>query len=1468
MKRIMALICTTALLCTLLTAVTPVSVSATDPWEGWTLAGDAKIEDGVLHMISNAAGSGTQATKNFGTLPQQYTVMFSMKINKNSTSMGLQGGIGERAGFYIFGGYLRSMDTGENLNISDMGTWRDYMIEVDHDKDEQKIYVDEVLVGTQTIKDVGMRSQWYFWATNTDADFEVSDFVMLAEQQQGTVGGGELLSLTKEYTEAFRQEWDEIGGWTVETGGQVIHHPEDGIVQMRVSGENLVYRSIERPLRPPLNYDMEWRIKFPELVGDEQQGAASLELSTDSRHTWISIKPGCYIHFNNFGQDGDQPLYEGPQSSITYGADNEWHTWKAEVRAQHVTWYIDGKELVGYEMLHSNTNRWHVALFQQNYDSETIDVLMDWVEYTPYFEEELKLDERIGGSVFAEGRDIELKAMPAGDVEKVDYYVNNVLAGSGYKADAYIYKLKNPKVGAYTVKAKVGEVETVTQSFMVKKSFEASLVSERNEINYGEAVKVKVNTASISAETAAEKAEFYLNGKLYSTDSSAPFEADISGMQVGTGTVYAKVYNKAGTVLDTEPCYIVVNYVKGQELKIGREYEINYSYSGSGDGKVLLEDGYFTLDMRHNGSSITYKTDEGEKTYENLGAGDYKLVVTAGYVEFYWKNQFVDSFLMPYTPGKKSLTESGVENFGLKGSGVKAEVYHTDWEGKAEFEVSNPMETYYYSVEFDKTDASPEIIEFNDGVFENYISFREDGIYANRQLTREAGITELKLCDKVEPGYYRLTVGWGMATLYCNNKAVGYYRCPMVSNRRMLKRTMTNPAASTLFALKNTDDIYYHSDNFEDETEFASENYWMVQPETYRTYNSDNLKTEKKQDAKGNSYMNISGSGIYIMNAIDKHPTLKWRGMVNRREGEIYTIIRLSFGDCHAKVGYNFNTGKWFYRQIEESGKQLYYFEKDDPSAYQENVWYDFELVTEGFDVILLCNGKEVFRAELDNSIGEIYYGRMGFGAKEGAYNFDDVEYVGKNRVTPGVNYSTGMRYNISHSGVSTLFYEGDNGEIYGIHSLTSVKSTDKGKTWTDMVLSGSGATDRIFATNMTRMPDGTLVRVDSLSGNKGCEAKISKDNGKSWSQSIIITEDGGGLGTGDRLTCTMDGRIFVATALGSEYFGWSNVYYSDDGVNWHQSETVFNTYNTGIVMNECFVIDTPRENEVWFVARSDSGFVDYWISKDGGKSFDLEVHHIGLIHPQSTCKINRDWDNPDTYYAIFLYDTATSDHRYIQMPRNRVSVAVSHDGMKTWEYVTDLMEASEWNYVHTSDSSCTLIDDHLYWRTSNMKGYGGIIFGSLDLNMVKPLKRMPELHYRNFKGYDLLATTAQGICVLPKADGSAWIYGDYYDVKVENGRIDADTASKVFGVTVNGTVLTLGDSKVTFTEGSNSYSVNGEAKTASNAAMQNGYFDLKTLCEIYGKVFRESETSYSVLENAPLVDNYQEMIDGLALAK
>jgi len=555
---------------------------------------------------------------------------------------------------------------------------------------------------------------------------------------------------------------------------------------------------------------------------------------------------------------------------------------------------------------------------------------------------------------------------------------------------------------------------------------------------------------------------------------------------------------------------------------------------------------------------------------------------------------------------------------------------------------------------------------------------------------------------------------------------------------------------------------------------------------------------------------------------------------------------------------------------VQENGNVIEKDFKNDPGAYVEGRWYDFEVVCEGFTVKLICDGVEVFSTEFDNSLKSIYYGRLGFGTINGEYNFDDVEYKGKNRASAGLYYTSGGRFNLNGSGSAGSFYKTADGTIYATHDSGAVKSTDRGHTWSDPVTSANNKDGRVLSSQLVRMPDGTMVRCSSNALNNGTvECYISKNDGQTWDGPHTVAVGYGTSSAVGRLTCTMDGRLFVATTQGGEYYGKMFVFYSDDGITWTKSETDFTSANTGIIMNECIVVDTPRENEVWFWGRSDSGFLDYWVSYDNGKTFDLTPHHSGLMQSETCFRIERDWNNPDTYYAVFIYDTETSNDRYIQMPRNRSTLGVSYDGMETWEFVCDIMEANDYPMLHTSDAMLNVIDDQVYWRTSNYQGYGGVNFGVQDMDKVKALKRMPELHYRHYCGVDTMEHLAYEHCVLPKTDGEAFIYGDFYAAKVFDGRTDLDTVAKVFGVTIekSGSAVTLkmGDSKVTFTEGATSYDVNGEARTAERAVYSGGMLDIKTLSEVYGKVFREAEGSYGVMDGATLVDKFQLMLDELA---
>ncbi len=1469
MKKIISFICMIALICTLVAPLYPIQVSAAakDDWykqstSAWSVSGGAKrMPDGSVYLPDGAPMLQARAL-----YADKFTVSFSYMIETASNSLGVQVHFEghNRAGYYIQSGAVSIFGGGQAISVPNESGWHDYRIEIDYTTNIQSVYFDDEFVGTQELRDEGWETAAvYFWAANGGTAF-VND-VHISTNEDSIYFAPDELKLTKEYTEPFFQDWNEIGGWRVEQAPFVTHYPEEGLIKLSTTfGENLTYRSIERPLRPPTNFDMEFRARFPELPEHMNPGNTKFQISTGNRHAWITFRTGTKIVFNNYSMDGEDPLYEGPQNALPYTYGHDWFTLKAEVRGDSIEWFIDGKKLVSrYKINTAANNVWHVSIFSQQASTLSNEVMLDWVKYTPYFEDELKITAPIGNSEFAAGGDIEIKAETPSGAEKIDYYINGVYVGSGYKSNGYVYTLKNAKVGTYSLTAKIENIETGDYCFVVKPGMTASVSLDKESIKYGETVVATVKAESVTANDKATKAEFFIDGKLVATDTTAPFSATLSGFRVGTGAVSAKVYNENGMVVTTDNALVTVDYVKESELDVGREYEVNYSYK-EGDGSFYLHDGYFTLSMKHTKDGVTYKTMDGEKTYEGIGYGDYKIVVDSGHADVYWKNQYLESVILPYEPTyKPTTTDSGLSDVSIKGSGVKAQLFSGEWKGEAFYDSGALPETKYYAIEFDKTDTSPEEFYFCDGTFASTISFREDGVYAMRDLTLTHGHkTEDKLADSFEPGYYRLTVGLGIAQLTCNNKNVGWFRAMLQGGKTQITRKMSNPKASTFVAFKNSDDVFYYKETFEGDTEYPYTEYWMKKAENYRLSPSLSLETEVKTDSRtGNHYMSLSGSGVLLANAIDNHPSIKWRGMAEKASGKFYVQMRRSYGDARTRVGYDFDNGEWF-MEIRDGENGLKFSDtKPAKDAVSAGKWYDYELVTEGLNITVLQNGKEVYSVDLRNDLKIIWYGRMGMGVENGGYAFDDFEYVGKNRVVPGGTYSFTHEWTTDGNYKAPFGYYEKREGVVSTYGTSEMESTDGGKTWKV----GSGPS--IGTAQFTIMPDGTWVRVTGE--GTGFVSQISKDQGATWSEKYPFG-DGWFVGAGSRLMCTMDGRLFYPGTRGDEDFGRQIVFYSDDGITWHQSETEVNTFNTGVVMNEAMCVDTPRENEIWMLCRSNTGFIAYFISYDNGKTFDLTPHNLGLPHTQCCYRVVRDWENPNTYYAVFNSDTQTADFQWIQQPRNRLALAVSYDGMKSWEFIADLMEANDEPTLHTSDFMMNYINGVIYWRATNYQhNLPGCVIGAQDITKMKTLKRYPQLHYRLFQGYDVVATGAQDHCVIPKISGEAWIYGDYYQVLAKDGRYDLATIEKVFGVTAtkSGSAVTLnmGEGKVTFTENSATYDVNGTAATAETPVLVDGYLDIKTLAEIYGKVINETEDSYSVLYKAPSIDMFQLSIDNLA---
>lgn len=1453
MKKIISLICVLAILCTTCLTLMTVNVSAAW-WSKATLNGPSYVKDDVAHIFGEEAGVVSTMSFSVSSTADKFSISFSMKVN-NSKNAYFQGGTGVyRYGFYIGETSVTTFDSGVRMAIANMSDWHDYMLEVDSVNATQTLYVDEELAGSAPMHNfVGNRGLAIFGVSSVPVHLEITDFAVLAPQEYGD----HLLKLTTDYTPAFRQDWNEVGGWMVEGEKYVTHYPEEGIIRLNVDRENLTYRSIERPLRPPTNYDVEWRLKCPELADDKQPGDTALELSTDNRHTWIHIQED-NVTFNNYGQDGLVPLYDGPIKSVQYNVGHDWHTWKAEVRDDIITWYVDDKVLVSYEMLKGATNRWHLCIFQQNLDTLTADVLIDWIEYTPYFEDELTMVSPRNGSEFDEGKPIDIKAQPATAVDAVEYYVNGVFAGRGEKAKGYLYTLNNLGVGTYKVSAKAGDEQTAEWSFTVKEASDAVLAVEKAKMTTAETAKL-----SVAAQNPADvkKAEFYANGKLIASDGAAPFEVAFAPTDAGTSSIFAQLEMKDGTLLKSQTKAVDVKYHESKAFSVGQEYEVSYSVADS--GSIQINDGYFGLSMKHQGGKLVYATSDGEKTYENAGAGDYRAVVSAGYAEVYYNGHLLVTFYMPRATGK-SLAKGGITNLSVDGSGAKNTLYRKEWSGEANFTDMDAPNAQIFAFEFDKTDNSEETVCYNDGRFENILYFRNDGIYAKQQFLLGSEPTEIKLSDEVKAGYYRLESGFGIMQLFCDNEFLGAYKANLTSKMPSVVRQMKNPSASTFVAVKDTKDVYYHSEDFEGKTEFAPEDYWQAIYETFRTAASDKLKTMKITDDQGNNYMNIKGKGAYILNAVDDNPNLKWRGMVTAPQGKAYVMLRRSFSDTHNKIGYDFDKGEWFFEMVTQAGAVTSVVKKADPDAFETRKWYDFELVCDGLDVILFKDGAEVFRGTLTNdNMQLIYYGRFGFGVSDGDYNFDDVEYTGGAKATAGFVYtSTGAVSGAS--GVSTFYKEGET--VYASTVNDVIVSTDRGRTWSQVIKKANDES-KIYTGQLAELPDGTLVRIDTNGkGDAKNSSYISKDGGKTWQGPYPISGQGH-PGTNDRLNATLDGRVFVCLQEGTEWYGLINVFYSDDGINWTKSETTINTHNTGgVVPNEAFVVDTPRKDEVWVYARSNTGFVAYWVSKDNGKTFDLTTHNSQLMQAAVTPRIRRDKNNPDVYYAWFNQDSTAYAQSAINFPRTRPSLAVSYDGMESWHSIETVMESTKWPVSRTSDSTMSLLDGQIYWRTTNQDAQGGVFMGVQDVDKVKVSMRLPSFHERVFWGYDALDDFMVNHVVLPKTSGKAWVYGGYANVKTNADGFDAETAEKVFGVQAeqsgNTVVLKLGDGKITFTDGKNAYDINGVSVETEKAALNGGYMDAEILCGIFGKVYKETEKAHIIMHDAEAVDVYQDMIE------
>ncbi len=1189
-------------------------------------------------------------------------------------------------------------------------------------------------------------------------------------------------------------------------------------------------------------------------------------------------------------------LYQGNDGIklLDYNMDNEWHNWRMAVREDKYSVFCDGQEILTDELQNVTTSAYDGDV--RFYSSPSVNVSpkaqmknFNITKYENYIGMTPDAD-----SSYTFGENVVFKANVTDGAEKVTYYAGNVPIGTATAAENYEYTLDNPSVGAYTVWAKTSTgMVTFPRTFKVTNETDAEIVCSEN-INYGE-------TAALLVENIPDSVgyvQYFVNGVEAGIAEKSPysFEADIPN--VGSSSVWAKIYMNDGTHVTTATKTVNVTAKSAGSYGVSREYDLTFKNSGS--GSIAVNDGYFKLKMDRSGSGFTYETRDGTERFGG-GSGVYRAIVSAGIADVYKDGQLAFSYYLPRSNGESGMNYSGFSDVVLTGSGVKNTVFERKFESERETLDENINMGLFYSLEFDKTDASSESILLYDGEYEISLKFN-GGITALVQPETGGNTYEQKLTDKVESGYYRLTVYRGLANLFVDNRYVGAFRAPKEAGRKTLRRTMSNPGATTIAAIKNSDDVFYFTDDFSGNGQREPLEYW------YNIY----------KDAKGtveNGAMKISGDGTWLLDATAENPEIRWTmtpeltetvtensgsGSGSNCEGDnsgsVTTVTRsgkfaigVRYRDEYdnVKIRYDHNGGVWSLTQRTAGTEETL---ATATKALVNNEAKKYELIVENDLLTLNCGGESIFSAVPLTFLGNGKFGLSLDGAT--SLTVDDISYVGNGKVNSGISYSFWTAEEVEET---VEFLGGQNGEVY-FSTLTSepkrvVYTTTDGENWTGPVENTN------FTRDAVNLQSGRVLRIESASGISRatlCEADgvtvATDDNGNNiakfvsiqspddtarrWAMPGRLTQGKKVWGTGENAAP----RVYYVMNEGSEVSGDITLYFSDDeGATWKESTTVLTYASMGnFYGGEPDVIELP-DGRVRIYFRGDRGFLHYTDSYDGGVTFGLKPIPSRFMTPSTCFSIERDNESDSTYYIIWEYDTTTATNSYIQQPRNRQAVAVSYDGCENWEYIMEMDDRGQRRTTSHMNASMRVIGGKVYvnhayleaLQYSDEEVIKNIVY-IIDPQKMNAVKRFANAHYiePDFKTvYEYVPSQA----VIPKATGNALLYGNTIPVRIDpSGMVQASVMAQAVGAeaiaTSNGVKLVIGDGVVLFKSGQTGYSINGEAVATEKVCLSadGEYLDAEVVAEIFGREYLETASTYLLLSTA-LSDTYVSELEMMA---
>jgi len=268
-----------------------------------------------------------------------------------------------------------------------------------------------------------------------------------------------------------------------------------------------------------------------------------------------------------------------------------------------------------------------------------------------------------------------------------------------------------------------------------------------------------------------------------------------------------------------------------------------------------------------------------------------------------------------------------------------------------------------------------------------------------------------------------------------------------------------------------------------------------------------------------------------------------------------------------------------------------------------------------------------------------------------------------------------------------TEFY-GGNGTDWGKARIAARTSKDEGRSWSDsLTLVENQGQMNVMSPSLLRLKSGRLAMIYMLK-NSEADCRVlyvtSSDEGKTWSQPHSVTPSVRYWGiNNDRLVQLKSGRLLAPLWFVDDWRKSHHtrgvVFYSDDeGQKWKAgSEVDIPQGPRGV--DEPAVIEL-KHGRILMMIRSDLGKVFKSLSLDRGLSWS-QPEALPLDSPTAPSSIAR---IPSTNDLLIIWNNSRKGPKHMQ-DRFPLTAAISQDEGKTWRKIKNVDATPGFTYAYTS---------------------------------------------------------------------------------------------------------------------------------------------------------------------------------------